>query len=98
MRTTPTRNLHRNNAPDTSVKAAVALPVTRLELAVLEAIRQAGDAGMTADELLASFPNLSYSSVTARPAALKEKGLIEDSGLRRAGRSGRSQAVLVAIG
>lgn len=97
MKETPIRKLFRKNAPDTSVQAAETLPVTKLELLVLQAIRDAGDTGITADELLAKFPNLSYSSVTARPASLKEKGLVKDSGERRKGRTGRTQAVLVAI-
>lgn len=97
MRETPIKNLFRRNAVDTSVQAAEDLPVTRLELIVLEAIRAAGKEGITADELLAKFPHLSYSSVTARPASLKEKGLVKDSGERRKGRTGRNQAVLVAV-
>jgi hypothetical protein len=97
MKKTPIRNLFRRGAVDTSVQAAESLPVNRLELLVLEAIRASKKNGMTADELLATFPNLSYSSVTARPAALKEKGFIVDSGNRRPSRTGRNQAVLVAL-
>ena len=93
---TPSKFLYRLEAPDTSVTAAASTDVTRLEAMVLDAIRQAGDQGMTADELLALFPNHSYSSITARPASLKRKRLICDSGERRTGRSGRSQAVLKA--
>jgi hypothetical protein len=96
MRETPVKKLFRKNAVDTSVDAAMKLKVTTLELLVLEAIRKSKKKGMTADELLGALPNLSYSSVTARPAALKEKGLVVYSGLRRPGRFGRNQAVLVA--
>lgn len=92
---TPTRHLARTNDPVTSRAAASDLPVTDLEVLVYEAIRDAGEDGMTQDELLAMFPHLSYSSVTARPAALKRKGLIIDSGRKRPGRSGRAQVVLV---
>ena len=63
---------------------------------VLNAIRQSKRKGMTQDELLRKFQAYSYSSITARPAALKRKGLIVDSGERRLGRSTRKQAVLVA--
>jgi hypothetical protein len=87
--------LFRRDAMDTSIEAAEALDVTNLELVVLNAVRRAGRDGITQDELLQKYPKLSYSSVTARPAALKRKGLIVDSGLRRKGRSGRNQAVLV---
>ena len=88
--------LFRRNAPKTSVDAATSLNLPRLEALVLATIRQAGKAGMTADELLKALPNLSYSSVTARPASLKEKGFIVDSGEVRPGRTGRNQKVLVA--
>lgn len=96
MKATPLKRLVRRNATDTSIEAAKKLGVTRLELLVLATIRKSRKKGMTADELLNALPDLSYSSVTARPAALKDKGLIVDSGDRRAGRSGRNQAVLVA--
>lgn len=94
-RPTPPRALARADSPGTSKAAAKELPVTDLEVIVYEAIRDAGEDGMTQDELLEAFPNLSYSSVTARPAALKRKGLIIDSGSKRPGRSGRMQSVLV---
>jgi hypothetical protein len=88
--------LFRRDASDTSIEAAKSLDVTSLEFMVLNAIRKAGAQGMTQDELLQKYPKLSYSSVTARPAALKRKGLIADSGERRKGKSGRNQAVLVS--
>jgi len=89
--------LVRTGATDTSVAAADSINVSKLEEVILKAIREAGERGLTADELRSQFPSLSYSSVTARPASLKEKGLIVDSGRRRIGKSGRQQAVLVAI-
>lgn len=89
--------LWRQDALDTSVAAGQSINVTKLEDKVLLAIEYAGIDGMTADELRARMPELSYSSVTARPAALKRKGLIFDSGERRAGNSGRMQAVLKHI-
>jgi hypothetical protein len=96
MPPTPTKHLHRRKGPDTSVAAAQSVNPTDLEVMVLTAIEEAGEAGMTADELLDTFPGYSYSSITARPAALKRKGLILDSGRKRSGKSGRAQAVLVA--
>jgi hypothetical protein len=96
MRETPLKHLVRRNSPDTSIEAAKSINVVGLELLVLEAIRKSKKEGMTADELMQAMPNLSYGSVTARPAALKSKGLIVDSGLRRTGRFGRKQIVLVA--
>lgn len=89
--------LYRNNPAPTSVKAAESLNVGQLEDLIYNAIKSSGDRGMIADELLAMFPTLSYSSVTARPASLKRKGLVKDSGNMRNGRSGRAQSVLVAV-
>ena len=87
--------LARRNDPITSKMAAASLPVKDLENLIYDAICKAGEHGVTQDELLDMFPHLSYSSVTARPAALKRKGLVIDSGRKRPGRSGRSQVVLV---
>jgi hypothetical protein len=93
---TATFTLYRADALDTSRDAAESIDVTRLENLVLGAIRRAGIYGVTQSELLEQFPDFSYSSITARPSALKRKGLIVDSGVRRQGKSSRSQAVLVA--
>lgn len=89
-------DLFRRNAPDTSIEAALSIEVNKLERMVLNAIRDAGRNGMTQQELLAKFQNYSYSSITARPSALKRKGLVVDSGNRRVGGSGRKQMVLIA--
>ena len=93
---TDPRTLYRRNSSDTSQKAAHSLNVTLLEEMVLTAIEHSANNGVTQDELIQMFPEHSYSSITARPSALKRKGLIFDSGERRKGRSGRSQAVLKA--
>jgi hypothetical protein len=89
-------DLFRSNASDTSIEAALSIEVGRLERMVLNAIREAGRNGMTQQELLAKFNKYSYSSITARPSALKRKGLIVDSGNRRLSGSGRKQMVLIA--
>jgi hypothetical protein len=88
--------LFRNNAPDTSVTAANSINTVELKEMVYKAIYDAGWNGITADELLMQFPEFSYSSITARPASLKREGRVIDTGQRRAGRSGRPQAVLRA--
>ena len=94
---TKLRELFRRNASDTSIQAAESIDVTKLEGMVLNAIRSAGANGITQDELLRKFSGYSYSSITARPSALKRKGLIQDSGLRRQSANGRNQTVLVAV-
>ena len=94
---TKLRELFRRNASDTSIEAAESIDVNKLEGVVLNAIRSAGAFGMTQTELLAKLPGYSYSSITARPSALKRKGLVIDSGLRRPSPNGRNQIVLVAV-
>lgn len=89
--------LYRKNAPDTSINAAEKLDVKGLEEMVLRAIREAGPTGATQGELLAKFQEYPYSSITARPSALKRKGLVYDSGLRRSYGASRPQAVLLAV-
>jgi hypothetical protein len=94
---TSTHMLYRTNSSDTSREAAESIDVTRMEAVVLFHIWNAGINGATQDELLAQLtPYYTYGSVTARPAALKRKGLVIDSGLRRPGASGRNQIVLIA--
>ena len=81
---------------NTSEEALDSVDISRLEKMILEDIELSGVWGMIQDDLLRMHPGYSYSSVTARPASLKKKGLIFDSGERRAGQSGRRQAVLKA--
>ena len=96
MHEDPTSMLSSNHATDTSTEAAESIDANALERLILEDIEFSGVWGITQDDLLAMHPRLSYSSVTARPASLKRKGLIYDSGERRLGKSGRRQAVLKA--
>ena len=92
---TPVKHLYRTNDPDTSVLAAYSIDVTRLEYAVLSAIRKLGPC--ISDEVREQFPNLAYSSVTARYRSLLDRGLIKDTGRRRKGISGRGQRVMEVI-
>ena len=94
--TDPTKLVRRDD-PDTSKEAAEAVDTTNLEQLVYEAIRHYGPRGCISDEVRSHFPWKAYSSVTARYKALIEKGLIEDTGERRKGLTGRSQRVLRAI-
>jgi hypothetical protein len=86
--------LHRKDALDTSIEAANSVDATKLEGMVYREIKGAGRDGLISDDLLIKFPNLPYSSVTARFAALERKGFIVRSGDKRKGRSGRSQMVM----
>jgi DNA-binding MarR family transcriptional regulator len=95
---TDPHKLSRTLDPRTSHDAAYSIDTTRLEELVYETIRKAGPRGTISDEVRRALAHrdLSYSSVTARYAALKEKGLVEYSGHKRPGKSGRGQNVMVA--
>ena len=96
--------LYRRDAEETSIEAAEKLDTTKLETIVLGAIKSFPH-GCISDQVrwyCAQHHNvLSYSSVTARYKALKEKGLIEylmdeeGNHVKRAGNSGRNQKVMV---
>lgn len=93
---TDPRLLHRTGDPDTSEAAAHAVDSAGLEELVYRDIVAAGERGATQDEILAKHDRHPYSSITARFAALLRKGMIYDTGMRRPGRSGRSQRVVRA--
>jgi hypothetical protein len=87
----------RSTDPDTSQGAAKSFDPTELELQVLNIIKAYGQEGCIADQVLQHFPNERSQSVMPRFAPLMRKGWIEDTGIRRSGRSGRQQRVLRAI-
>ena len=93
-------NLYRHDAPETSIEAAEALDVSRLESIVLQVIQESGEAGMISDEVRTHVAIEhgvhSYSSVTARYSELTRRGLISFTGSKRPGRSGRNQRVMIA--
>lgn len=82
---------------DTSIAAANATaPILgRLQRLALQAIREAGWLGLTADELAARL-GIDRWSIQPRTSELKRKGLIRDSGLRRRNASGKLAIVWVA--
>lgn len=94
---TPAFKLVRRDDPSTSFEAAVKVDTTKLENLVYAAIKEYGQGGCISDQILSQFSHLPYSSVTARYRALLDKGLIEDTGQRRAGRSGRPQRIMRAV-
>lgn len=93
---TSAKKLARSNDPDTSKDAASSVDSTKLEAMVYEAISRFGEAGCISDEIRDLFPDMPYSSVTARYRALLDKGFIIDTGARKPGKSGRSQRVMKA--
>lgn len=92
---TPAFKLHRKDGPDTSQEAAEHLNVSGMELEVLNVIAEY-DNGVISDTVVHRFGAERYATVTARYKALMEKGLIEDTGERRTGMSGRKQRVMRA--
>src|SRR5260370_32383305 len=85
----------RRRDPDTSKKAARSVPVADLEERVLRALRLLK--GATTHEL-AWLLKVDLVSVSPRMRPLVEKGLVQDSGKRRRGESGRSSIVWKAVG
>ena len=83
------------NDPQTSFEAAEKVDTSRLEKLVYEAIKGFGEAGCISDQILEMFPQMPYSSITARYKALLDKGFIQINGTRL-GKSGRQQRVMVA--
>ena len=88
--------LTRKTAPETSRIAGNSVDSAALEAAVYETIKQF-PYGCTQDDVLALHPGKPYSSITARFRSLLDKGLIRDTGLRKPGKSGRPQRVLMVI-
>ena len=86
---------HRN--VDTSIEAAdaIAPDLGRLQRLAETAIRAAGDAGLTADELAVRL-KLERWSIQPRTTELRRKGFIRDSGLRRQNVTGKRAIVWVA--
>ena len=85
--------LVRKNGSETSKEAAQNVDTGKLEKKVYEVIKTFPN-GCIQDDVLNVLKDLPYSSVTARFAALKRKGLIEKTEEKRVGLSGSKQSVL----
>lgn len=90
------QTLVRKDSPVTSIEAAASLDSASMEQIVYEVIASF-DNGCCQDEVLAKLPQYPYSSVTARFRGLLDKGYIIDTGLTKAGRSGRQQRILKIV-
>lgn len=88
--------LARHTDPSTSHEAAASFDPTYLESVVLEAIRKFPE-GATQDDILGALPDVSHSSITPRFRPLLRKGLIEETGDKRKGKSGSRQRVMKAV-
>ena len=86
----------RRSDPETSKQAALSLDPTETERIVLEVIRLFPE-GCIFDEILAELPSFREGSISPRLKPLTKKGLIEETGELRKGRSGRNQRVLRCV-
>ena len=95
----PAYKLVRRNDPSTSYEAAQSIDPTKMQKVVLECLRETGPA--IYDEVLVWARSMygieSSSSVSSRFNELQKKGLIELTGQKRKGRSGRQQREWRAI-
>lgn len=91
---TDPRKLVRSGDPDTSHFAAESVDSEKLERIVYNTICSFGQNGCISDQVRGALPGLPYSSVTARFKALLDRGLVEDTGERRVGISGKKQRVI----
>lgn len=81
----------RRRDPGTSHAAAASVDVTPLEMAVVGALKS-NPSGLTSFEI-ADILRISLVTVSPRLRPLADKLLVEDSGQRRIGESGRKQIV-----
>jgi hypothetical protein len=86
-----------HRAVDTSIAAAdaIAPQLGRFQRIALQAIRNAGPHGHTADELAATL-KLDRWTVQPRTSELRRKGMIQDSGQRRQNATGKRAIVWTA--
>ena len=80
---TPVHKLARNDDPQTSKDAAREVSSGKMLTLVYNEVVKAKGWGITTKEIRAIYPDLPYSSITARPAALEEDGKIYYAGDRR---------------
>jgi len=85
---------HRNVATSIAAAEAVAPKLGRLQRIAYAAIRDVGAHGLTADELAARL-RMDRWSIQPRTSELKRKGLIRDSGQRRANATGKLAIVWI---
>ena len=90
----PVKGLARRTDPETAKAAARKAPAAGLQMRVLDALRRSRE-GLTSHELAALLGE-DLVSVSPRLRPLANKGLVRDSGERRAGPSGTKSIVWVA--
>ncbi|MBS3929057.1 MAG: hypothetical protein KGZ65_12920 [Sphingomonadales bacterium] len=94
MSTYPDAPGHRNAETSIAAADAIAPKLGRLQRMSERAIRDAGENGLTADELAARL-DMDRWSIQPRTSELRRKGLIRDSGQRRPNCTGKLAIVWV---
>jgi len=87
----------RRTDPETSKQASLSFDPTDMEAVVLAVIKQYPK-GCIFDDILDNLPSFREGSISPRLKPLTKKGLIEATGEKRKGRSGRMQRVLIYKG
>ena len=80
---TPPYKLARSNDPETSKQSAQDVSSGKMLKLVYDEVVKFGSNGITTKEIRAIYPDLPYSSITARPAQLEEDGLVYYEGDKR---------------
>jgi hypothetical protein len=93
---TPAGHCFRTTDPFTSVEAAFSVDTTKLEKMVYEAILSFGEMGCIGDDVHKKLSPIGIQTLSPRYRPLIEKKMIEETGEKRKGASGRKQRVLRA--
>ena len=83
----------RNTDPDTSHEAATSFEASKLISRIYSAMEKYGNWGCTGDDIENDLSDIQSSSITPRFKQMIERGMIEYSGEKRKGNSGRMQLV-----
>lgn len=86
----------RNDRPTAKAAPPSAPRISALQQAVTNAIRAAGDDGMTDDELCLSMPHVCEGSAKKRRTEAAAFGAVVDSGRTRPTRTGRQAVVWIS--
>lgn len=86
----------RHRGVDTDIEAAETMPpkIGRVQRLALEAVRNAGERGLTSDETAETLHSDRWS-IQPRLSELRLKGLVVESGLRRRNSTGKNAIVWV---
>ncbi len=92
------KHLYRTNDPITSIEAAESFEPTKVQKMVLDAVKELQPCIYidVLDYCENKYGRMSSSTISSRFNELEKKGLIEFTGEKLPGRSGRQQRVMIA--